>query len=240
MVKFILRRVSVLLAAILLLFLVSCDSGGAGGGSGSSSSWTAGSGTAVIVAPDGDPTYVSLSSGILADSEADTTNWDLKFTYDRTIHTNSGASATLEGSSGTGGVYYVSGATSVAGVSDTDFSAAKAVFDGGETDWDTYKHYDETRYISGMGGATEAQLNVMSYHGYDSGDGLTSNTAYSTYNYSADSFYDATGMPPTYTMSNNVYIIRHGDGTHHSAIQITAMEDPAAGRTYGLTYYTLD
>ena len=231
MVKGFIRRTALLAVAVLLVFItVGCEDGSSGSGGSSTP-------TLVISAADGNPAYVSLSSGtVLDDSAANTTGWDLKFTYDRTIHSNSGASATLESSGGSGGVYYVDSATAIDGINSASLTTAETIFDGGETDWDTYKHYDETRYIDphGSGSGTAAQMNVMTFHGYTSGDGLAGSTGYSGYEYDEDSFYSAAGMPPAYTMSGNVYIIRHGDGLKYTAIKVTGMETSGSSRAIRL------
>ncbi len=235
MVKDFIRGAALLTIITLLIFVsLGCEDGGSGSGGSSNPTLT-------ISAADGDPAYISLANGtILDDSAANTASWDLKFTYDRTIHTNSGATATLESSGGTGGVYFVDSATTVNGVSAANLTAAEAVFDGGETGWDTYKHYDDTRYYQTQ--TTEStQMNVMTYHGYDSGDGLAGTTPYNGYNYDADSFYhNAGGMPPTYVMDECVYIIRHGDGTKHTAVQVSALETSGSDRVYQISYYNLD
>jgi hypothetical protein len=239
MVDVILRRGAVLAAVSLILLLTfSCE-----GSSASSDSSGRGASALVISAADGDPAYVSLSSGtVLADAVADTTDWDLKFTYDRTIHTNSGytASASGDNSSGCGGVYYAGSASSADGVSSATFEAAKTVFDGGESDWPTNKHFEEYHYFTPTAqmGTWEGALNIMTYHGYATGSG-TDTDPWVTYEYNADGFYTSAAMGE-YIMTNNVYIIRHGDGSKHTAVQVTAMETSDNDRVYQIKYYTLD
>ena len=86
----------------------------------------------------------------------------------------------------------------------------------------------------------------MTYLGYSGvGDGDTDEAPLgeaprpNLYDARAFYFIDGPGMPPPYTVNNRVYIVRHGDGRGHTAIQISGMEgtDP---RNYQITYRNLD
>jgi hypothetical protein len=47
-------------------------------------------------------------------------------------------------------------------------------------------------------------------------------------------------MPPTYSLTQQVYIIRHGDGNNYSNVQITEMDTQASTkgnkRIYSIKY----
>jgi hypothetical protein len=185
--------------------------------------------------------YVDLDTGEIVDAStvADTTDWDLKFGEERRVFTNSGDTATAEGSSGLGGVYYVADATAVDADLTAELAAAEEVFDDADADWDTNKHYDSNIWISIMGNKSEAPLNVMTFIGYGNGDGLTEDTAYSSFQYDENQFYNRVSQG-VYELTEYVYIIRHGDGRKHSAIQITAMDQVDGNRVYNLKFANLD
>jgi hypothetical protein len=197
----------------------------------------------VITVADETYEYFDLDTGeFLADGAAvNNTEWDLKFGEERRIFTNSGDTATDEGSGGLGGVYYA-GEGTVDAVTTASFDAAKEVFDDEDADWTDTKHYDKKVWVvAGMSGASQGSLNAITFIGYEEGDGSEA-TPYSGYEYDATPFYyNAGGMPPTYVMNDEyIYIIRHGDGKKHSAIQITSMESSADGRVYGFKFANLD
>jgi hypothetical protein len=75
-------------------------------------------------------------------------------------------------------------------------------------------------------------LNVITYAGYPSGDGLTPETrfgyhapgdmaVYSPYDFNKKQAYTMRGMPPNYTPTKQVYIVRHGDGVKYSKVQLS-------------------
>jgi hypothetical protein len=60
----------------------------------------------------------------------------------------------------------------------------------------------------------------MSFAGYDdNGLGLTQAAPLASYQYDQKQYYDSPSMGQ-YTSTSQVYIIRHGDGTHYSKISI--------------------
>jgi hypothetical protein len=77
-----------------------------------------------------------------------------------------------------------------------------------------------------MGSPTLNQLNVISYVGYGEGDGLTEATPLTHYQYNARQYYNAnlSTMPPVYSETRQVYIVKHGDGEHYSKMHIRALE----------------
>jgi len=47
-------------------------------------------------------------------------------------------------------------------------------------------------------------------------------------------------MPPTFSVTNHVYILRHGCGTKHTALQIDGYESVEGSRVYSLRFLSLD
>jgi hypothetical protein len=177
--------------------------------------------------------YYSLSTGEeVTGNDIHTNKWDIAFLRTRLILTNSGDTATKLESDGAGGVWYTE-KTELSKVSSDDKK-------GG--DHPILKDYitDQKRYTStGMLGATEQFLNVMSYVGYrneEEKDGKTAENYLGNkaddpsgtmpYLYNKKQFYDSvashgeSNTGPTLVPSNQVYIIRHGDGKNYSKIKI--------------------
>jgi hypothetical protein len=200
----------------------------------------------VVAVASGDYRYVDLETGTVLEAGAPVNDagWDLKFSYDRQVFTNSGDTAADEGSGGLGGVYYVSGASSVDEDLSAALTAAKEIFDDPGAEWDTHRHTDKKAWVNPAPTQfddSQTYLNAMTFLGYGTGDG-TESSVYSDYQYDQNQFYnaDTSGMPPKYTMTNNIYIIRHGDGTKHTAIQVTAMDQVSGNRQYGIEVANLD
>jgi hypothetical protein len=159
--------------------------------------------------------YYSLSTGEeVTGADIATDKWDIAFTRTRLIFTNSGATAEALGSGGQGGVWYTDKAV-LSEVSDDDrLGEDDAILQSFLT--------DQKRWVTGMGGAAETTLNVMSYAGYDNeadNDGLSQSSPLAGYSYNKKQYYDSPSMG-AYTNTSQVYIIRHGDGSHYSKIQI--------------------
>jgi hypothetical protein len=170
------------------------------------------------------PEYYSLSSGEKVDADKITSaDWDIAFSFGRMIYTNSGATEAALGSGGQGGVW-ATGKTDFAAVSSpdgADFSLPYAA--------------DTERYTSPaaeMGEPVLNRLNVISYAGYGKGSGDTVEDPLTDYKYNAKQYYSAnlSTMPPVYSMTNQVYIIKHGDGVHYSKLQIRSMDSLASTR----------
>jgi hypothetical protein len=164
----------------------------------------------------GEPRYFSLSDGKEI-TDPKSKNWDIAFDYNRLIYTNSGDTAADIESGGSGGVWCIG---------TTDFDLVNAI-DG--ADFSLPFTVDTKRYTSPaaeMGAPTQNRLNVMTYVGYGSGTGATPETALTDYKYNAQQFYvaDLSTMPPTYNLTRQVYIIKHGNGTDHSKLQIHYMQ----------------
>lgn len=169
----------------------------------------------ITVVP-GNPRYFSLADGQEV-SNPRSNDWDIALDYNRLIYTNSGDTEADLGSGGLGGVW-CTGQTDFEAVNSAesaDFSAAFAV--------DT-KQY--TNPAAEMGVPTLSRLNVITYIGYGSGNGESPETALTDYQYDQQQFYiaDLSDMPPTYNLTKLVYIIKHGNGTDHSKVQITNMQ----------------
>jgi hypothetical protein len=194
--------------------------------------------------PDGNIYFLSLSTGEIITAEAgkeqeheayetiESPGWDLAFYPARQIWTNSGVTAGGYFTGGNGGVWHTN---------QTDFDAVTGkdariigVDPVDNVDYSDY-HEDVFRYAIGMAGSNmrpERHMNVMTYLGWsieDNGRGKTaSNYFQSDYMYNRRAFYantfDAPGvmtMPPRFYVTNQVYIIRHGDGVHYSKFQVT-------------------
>jgi hypothetical protein len=182
----------------------------------------------------GQTKYYSLKTGKEV-SDPTSTAWDIAFergsgmgAVARTIYTNSGASAAAAGSSGAGGVTFGGS---------TNFDSVTAI----TGDWRTGGEYGEfktdvKKWVSAstdQNDGVERRLNVMTYLGYPVGDGASQATSYAArniappfddttkaYDYDKKQFYTSGNMPPKYSLTNEVYIIKHGDGAGYSKIQI--------------------
>jgi hypothetical protein len=204
----------------------------------------------ISVAASAGVKYYSLSSGTMTEVTEATAiaskNWDIAFQRSRLIYTNSGVTATTADSGGLGGVWYTD-KTDFSKVSDADrVTTIPADYAG--------LNVDTTKYTAGQTGATSSQMNVMTYLGYASGSGNSSEdcyqmnptptgsdySTYKAYNYDKKSAITASaGMPPVYGVSEQVYIIRHGTGDKYSKIQIadyTSTTGSSASDTYDITY----
>ena len=86
--------------------------------------------------------YFSFKDGIVDEAKAGTTEWDLRFSASSKIQTNSGETATLLSSSGTGGAAYT-GSTDFGTAIDTSALSIKV---------------DTKPWIKGMGPAAETLM----------------------------------------------------------------------------------
>jgi hypothetical protein len=170
---------------------------------------------------DGEGQYYSLLTGKQVDPHSP--DWDLGFySIDNTpsIFTNSGATAELLQSGGQGGVWYSDKSLEDAGPEDR-----KA--DGEYADYVT----DVERWGKTMGAAAIPQrMNIMTYLGFPYGTGAEADPflphemkdmgSYEGYNFNKKQFYRWYSMPPKYSPTGQVYIIRHGDGAGRSKIRV--------------------
>jgi hypothetical protein len=173
--------------------------------------------------------YYDLSSGGEVSPEGD--NWDLALeAHDGGffVLTNSGVTAAEASSSGLGGVWFTD---------TTDFdlvtASAQRIIPAEGSEYEPYTA-DVYRYTMVMAAEPVKQiLNVITYAGYPSGDGLIVETrfeyntpdmgnmgAFIPYLFNKRQAYTMRGMPPSYSPTNQVYIIRHGDGEHYSKVQL--------------------
>jgi hypothetical protein len=189
-----------------------------------------GRGELELEARDGEPRFFSLSTGreITAQADIESQAWDIAFYATRIIWTNSGVSAGDNFSGGKGGVWHTN-------QTDFDAVAGREAAVTGDPVYAPY-HEDVRRYAHGMAGSgmrLERNMNVMTFLGFDNeseeGAGKTAEKPFTVYyNYDKKAFYantfDAKGMmtmPPRFYVTNQVYIIRHGDGEHYSKFQVT-------------------
>jgi hypothetical protein len=186
----------------------------------------------ITVLMNGPTRYYSLATGkeILNPASAD---WDIAFDYNRLIYTNSGDTAVLLGSGGQGGVW-CTGSTNFAGVDSTagaDFTIPFA--------------QDTKRFTSPaaeMGSPAENRLNVITYIGYGSGTGTIGSEPLTDYQYNQYQFYNAdlSTMPPVYSTTKWVYIIRHGNGTDYSKVQIVTMNSISSAKNGNSRIYQIN
>jgi hypothetical protein len=160
--------------------------------------------------------------------------WDLAVeAHDRLflIRTNSGDSAaeykTRDGGGGLGGIWFTDKSFGAARVSD------RVIPDAGNA-YSEYLPYTEDciRYVNLMSPGIKAVLNVSSYLGYPGGTGAQGDpfqtkeadrdnmASFVPFLFNKRGAYTMTGMPPSYTPTNRVYIVRHGDGDGYSKIQL--------------------
>ncbi|MDR2258057.1 MAG: HmuY family protein [Treponema sp.] len=205
----------------------------------------------------GERHYYNLSSGKEVPAPSGD-NWDIALeTRDRSffILTNSGVTAaeTEPASGGKGGVWFT-GSTDFDAVTRADQAVIPAA--GGE-----YAAYttDVYRWTTAMAAAPVRQnLNVTTYLGYPdlakgypkTGDGsgldaancfrrfdVTEMTAdYSPYLFNKkQSYLMGGGMPPEYSPTKQVYIVRHGDGVKYSKVQLSEIyREPGTTKTPSL------
>jgi hypothetical protein len=169
----------------------------------------------ITVVP-GKTRYFSLSDGKEV-SDPKTKDWDIALDYNRLIYTNSGDTAADLESGGLGGVW---------STGQTNFDAVTA---SAGADFSLPFTSDTKRYTNPaaeMGAPILNRLNIISYVGYGSGDGETGETALTDYLYDRQQFYtaDLSTMPPAYNLTKRVYIIKHGNGTDYSKVQISYMQ----------------
>ncbi|MDR1278059.1 MAG: hypothetical protein LBK02_04855 [Treponema sp.] len=171
-------------------------------------------------APGTGPVYYSLRTGRRTADPA-SQDWDIAFERPRLIYTNSGETAAALGSGGLGGVWHT-GKTGFAGLSQAEAIKNDPLYGPYNT--------DASRWIDGamLKPAASRRINVMTFTGYANEakkDGKTRASAFSaSFSYNKKQFYSARGMPPSYHLSNQVYIIRHGDGKGESKVQIRSYE----------------
>jgi hypothetical protein len=178
--------------------------------------------------------YYSLSTGEeITGAAIAGKNWDIALeAHDSSffVLTNSGVSAERAGSGGSGAVWYTE-----------EFDFDRAGLNDRVTD--NLGHLadytsDQKRYAMVMSSAAEEYLNVMTYLGYPESDkpesnGLTMEThfkrkepdssgmaSYVPYLFDQKQFFSMRGMPPNYTPTYRVYIVRHGSGADYSKIQV--------------------
>jgi hypothetical protein len=211
------NKVFLFAAGFALALLGSCDT--------DAKKWTPKEGTIqVTVAETTGAKYFSLSTGeeVAPDSNA----WDIGFVRPRTILTNSGTTASELGSSGQGGVWHTEKDFDEAVQSDAVSDSALSAYT-----------VDVKKYIYSMSATSHRPLNVMNFTGYATGDGTEENP-FRTMQYNQKQFYTGgSGYPVT----NIVYIIKHGDGSHYSKIQIAEYEYNGSGPsdTYVVRYENL-
>ncbi|MDR1655657.1 MAG: hypothetical protein LBR96_06625 [Treponema sp.] len=181
--------------------------------------------------------YYSLSTGAEVDaSKANTTDWDIAIEKHTSallfIYTNSGSTADAKGSTGDARVWFTN---------KTDFDDVKlgdrvTDFSGDNAEYALYTK-DVPRYLTfGMSSPPTyaVNMNIMTYFGFNGGtkDGLATGTAFTSNAYTGDSvtykyfdfdkkaFWSHLGMPPVYSPTNQVYIIRHAGGAGFSKLQV--------------------
>ena len=222
-----------LTALIALPLLAGCDN--------AQSSWEEMDGTFVVsVSEGGVSKYYSLATGTEVSGAAiNSTAWDIGFVRTRQILTNSGYTAATLQSGGDGYAWYTE-------KFDDDFDTVtfenRLVWAADNTDWGT----DKLRYTYGQGGViNQVVLNVMGWFGYAEGNGLSPDTRYRTFQYGkGKSFLGPYTIDGTmqYPASKRVFVLRHGDGTRHSKVEIVSYTSESATRTdtFVVKYENLD
>ena len=239
-----------LLFGFALAFFAGCDSGG-GGSSGLQPIPISSGHQITFNAGQTGFRYFSLypPQEIRAPGTIRSTAWDIAFAPGRVVVTNSGVTATRVGSGGQGGVWHTERTDNFTGVTLND-RVTGGVHETRSTD----------AYVYMPGGMGEPPVrnavNVMTHLGWDTGDG-SSDLPYSWSNIpnamgpaalrpffnGAHAFFNgAPGMPPNFTATNRVYIIRHGCGIRYSVVQIGYASNNNMGtapETYTLTFALL-
>jgi hypothetical protein len=187
----------------------------------------------------GAPKYFSFTTNAEVTDAAKIASkeWDIAFQPSRMIYTNSGATATAVTSGGLGGVWFT-GKTNFDAVGDEDEV---------ETTGDYAEYAEFTKDVQKYTSATASnRFNVMTYWGFAGGTGTaddpyksktpTSNPPpadFVPYSYDKKNYVSMTSMTgpngATFELSNQVYIIKHGDGEHYSKLQITDYSSVSSG-----------
>ena len=193
--------------------------------------------------------YYSLSTGEEVASPAGD-NWDLALESHGGaffILTNSGITA-AETAAWTGAAQSGQGGVWCAGSTDFDAvtRADQAVIPAPGDEYEPYT-VDAERWTTAMAADPVRQfLNVMTYAGYPTGSGAYPKTgdgsglspencfkrndvssggmdaSYSPYLFNKkQSYYMGGGMPPQYSPTRQVYIVRHGNGVKYSRVQLS-------------------
>jgi hypothetical protein len=193
--------------------------------------------------------YYSLSTGAEVTSPSGG-NWDIALESHGGaffILTNSGATA-VETAAWTGAVQSGQGRVWYTGSTDFDAvsAASQAVIPAVDSEYAPYTE-DAERWVTAMAADPVRQfLNVMTYAGYPTGSGVYPPTgdgsglspencfkrydvgsggmsaSYSPYLFNKkEAYYMGGGMPPSYSPTKRVYIVRHGDGVKHSKVQLS-------------------
>jgi len=186
--------------------------------------------------------YYDLSTGAEVADPA-TQSWDIAFNSTTGgVRTNSGATAsappasatvaTPSSSGGLGGVYYAGSSDfdSVTTVNSSGFGDVAA------TDASVYTSttMDGVNYTT-----SQIVVNKITKLDYDGGDG-TSDTPY-TYTdlataYGGDAYYSYNDTTHAISASGEVYVVRHGDGTHYSKFQVTSLTGSNSSRVRVIKY----
>jgi hypothetical protein len=190
--------------------------------------------------------YFSLSQGKELDaSKKATAEWDIAlealgaFFY---IYTNSGITAEVFGpTGGQGGVWF----TNTTDFDDVVLTDRVTDFSGEYAEYADYVA-DSTRYQYGMSGPVEGRMNIMTYYGYEDGDGLSAETAFAIsadapftepfFKFNKKAFCNGEpAMPPIWHPTGQVYVIKHGAGNLYSKFQVTAFRYQS-GYRYTLSF----
>jgi hypothetical protein len=216
-----------LLAGFALVLLAGCDADG-------SRTSTPSEDSEIIEVESNETKYFSLDPfKEVTGSDTGSTKWDIAFKPGRVIETNSGSTANTLGSGGKGGVWYTE-----------KFDIAATALGDRETtgnfaSWST----DTLQYVAGqMGTVSHQTVNVMNHFAWSSGDGTSANTKFTGAQYNsggAKAFISATPskMPPDFTVTERVYIIKRGSGgNNYHRIQITGYSSVSGTDTYTLNH----
>lgn len=157
--------------------------------------------SSTITATTDTPIYFNFGSGKAVSS---TEEWDVTFNYNRMIYTRSGDSF----KDGKGRVYYTG---------TTDFSSVTTI---DNTKFSGDYSSDKTIYRD-MHGAVPININIMTWVEYGTGSG-TEADPFSSVNGFRDSYYSYTGMPPVYSFSKNIYVIKGANGSTSYKFQVLA------------------
>jgi hypothetical protein len=217
-----------LLAGFALVLLAGCDASG-------SRTQTPSEDSIVIEVGSGQTKYYSLDPvrEVTGSAAIASTGWDIAVQPGRIIQTNSGSTASALSSGGQGGVWHTE---------KTDITATALgdrVITGDFASWST----DTLKFVAGQMGAPNLQtVNVMNHFAWSTGDGDSAQTVFTGAQYNGKGFISATPgkMPPDFSVTNRVYIIKRGssNGGYHR-IQITGYSSVSGTDTYTLKHLKL-
>lgn len=182
----------------------------------------------IITKSNDDAVYFSFSAGIVENAEPASIVWDIRFPGDDNKFTTNGGDTALS--------YGSQGKTAVEFTGSDDFE--NAAIDYRTLTFEGEFKSDKNVWWHAMG-AKNGSLNIMTFYGYETGNGQTEETRYTTIANNKIAYCDSLSKG-AFKITNRVYIIRHADGKKYSKFQVTGYEKVGDTRVYQIKYQNLN